>query len=69
MESRLIFLHLGSGVMRGWRRVAMPVIGFRFMHVGGSSRLVRKNITLRCDVVDFGPEDGDPILTRKAAKR
>ena len=28
-----------------------------------------RSLSLRRDGVDFGPEDGDPMLTRKAAKR
>ena len=55
--------------MRGWRRVAAPVIGFRFKQVGGLLRQIRTLLRPRCDAVDFGPEVSDPMLTRKAAKR
>ena len=47
----------------------MPVIGFWSKGVGRTSRKIRKSAFLRPDGVSFGSEDGDPMLTRKAAKR
>ena len=41
----------------------------QFKRVGWFSWQIRKALSPRRDVVVFGPEDDDPLLTRKAAKR
>ena len=56
--------------MQGWRKVAdasywILVQACRVVFFGKSGRALRP----RRDVVDFGPEVSDPMLTRKAAKR
>ena len=41
----------------------------QYKPVGLSLWKIRDSLRLRGDVVDFGPEGSNPMLTRKAAKR